>query len=53
VIPVAEAALSCAGAATAIVIGTGSGVGAVAAAAIGGALCGFKVMNAEECLRQP
>lgn len=50
--PVLEAGLTCAGAALTILAGSTTGAGAVAAAAIGGAYCGVKVMSAEECLRQ-
>jgi hypothetical protein len=52
-LPVTEAVLSCAGAAVTILAGSATGVGAVAGAAILGAMCGVKVLSAEECLRQP
>jgi hypothetical protein len=52
-LPVFEAGLTCAGAAVTILAGSATGVGAVAGAAIVGAMCGVKVMSAEECLRQP
>jgi hypothetical protein len=50
--PVLQAGLTCAGTATAIVIGTSTGAGAIAAAAIGGAACGVNVMIAEDCLNK-
>jgi hypothetical protein len=49
-VPVLEAGLACAGSATAVAATTPTGPGVLVSIAIGGAVCGLKVMNAIECL---